>query len=58
MMGRMSDKHGLSAYSLTIISLKTLGFVAEEALPRGVQQYLQIANLDTEPQQRLFDEIV
>jgi hypothetical protein len=37
---------------------ETLDFVAEEALPRGVQQYLQIANLDTEPQQRLFDEIV
>ena len=30
----------------------------ETALPRGVQQYVQIAQLETEPQQRLFDEIV
>jgi hypothetical protein len=28
------------------------------ALPRGVQQYLQIASIETEPQRRLFDEIV
>ena len=29
-----------------------------DALPRGVQEYIQIASIETEPQQRLFDEIV
>jgi hypothetical protein len=33
-------------------------FKTETALPRGVQQYVQIAQLDIEPQQRLFDESV
>jgi len=28
------------------------------ALPRGVEEYLQIADVNSEPQQRLFDEIV
>ncbi len=28
------------------------------ALPRGVEQYLQIADLDVEPEARLFDESV
>ena len=35
-----------------------LEFADAEALPSGVQQYLQIARLESEPQQRLFDEIV
>ena len=30
----------------------------DEILPRSVQQYVQIANLNTEPQQRLFDALV
>jgi len=29
-----------------------------QALPASVQQYLQVANLETAPQQRLFDEMV
>jgi hypothetical protein len=28
------------------------------ALPRGVEQYIQIASLDSDPQQRLFDALV
>jgi hypothetical protein len=30
----------------------------DEILPRSVQQYVQIANLTTEPRQRLFDALV
>jgi hypothetical protein len=35
-----------------------LQFNDDEPLPRSVQQYVQIANLNTEPQQRLFDALV
>jgi hypothetical protein len=31
---------------------------SESTLPVGVQQYIQIASLDSDSQQRLFDEIV
>ena len=37
---------------------ETSAFSDAETLPNGVQQYLQIARLQSDPQQRLFDEIV
>lgn len=37
---------------------ETIAFADAEILPDAVQQYLQISRLETEPQQRLFDEIV
>ena len=40
------------------VSNEELEFVDDEILPRSVQQYVQIANLTTEPQQRLFDALV
>ena len=37
---------------------ETSAFSDAETLPNGVQQYLQIARLQSDQQQRLFDEIV
>jgi len=37
---------------------RTSSTSTRDALPASVQQYIQIANLETGPQQRLFDEIV
>ena len=37
---------------------ETIAFADAETLPSSVQQYLQIARQEAEPQQRLFDEIV